>query len=58
MSEKEYTVVKIPTDLVEEIDKFIGKYGYRTRPEIIKDAIRRLLSDYKRFEALDNEVNP
>lgn len=57
MTEKEYGIVKIPMELLEEVDKLKGKFGYKTRPEIIKDAIRRLLIDYKRLEAINDGLN-
>lgn len=50
----EYTFVKIPKDLVDEVDKSVvtTSYGYRSRSEFIKDAVRRLLSEYHRKEEL------
>ena len=47
-SEREqlYTTVKIPRDLVEEIDRMMDKHGYRSRSEFVKDAIRSLLREY------------
>jgi Arc/MetJ-type ribon-helix-helix transcriptional regulator len=50
----EYTFVKIPKDLVNEVDNSIDAtgYGYRSRSEFIKDAVRRLLSEYHRKEEL------
>jgi len=42
----DYGFVKLPKDLIEEVDRFVGKHGYRSRAEIIKDAVRRLLTSY------------
>jgi len=46
-----YSVVKIPDELAEEIDKVVGKHGYRSRTEFVKDAIRALLREYAREAA-------
>lgn len=40
-SNKSHVTLKIPRDLAAEMDKLIGKHGYRSRNEIAKDAIRR-----------------
>jgi len=48
-TEAEYAFVKIPKSLLEEVDKIIGKYGYRSRMEFVKDAIRSLLREYGTF---------
>ena len=52
MSEKDYTQVKVPTELLAEVDKIIGKKdfrGYKTRSEFIKEAIRDLIRHYERI---------
>jgi len=59
----EYVGINIPKDLIDEVDKLLGKFGYRSRPEIVKDAIRRLLAQYnipsKEEESEENSVqNP
>ena len=39
-----YISVSLPSELVQAVDeKTLGKLGYRSRPEFIKDAIRRRL---------------
>jgi len=48
-TEAEYVFVKIPKSLLVEVDKIIGKYGYRSRMEFVKDAIRSLLREYGAF---------
>ena len=42
-----YTQVKIPTELIDEIDTIVnrGTLGYKSRAEFIKDAIRSKLID-------------
>jgi Arc/MetJ-type ribon-helix-helix transcriptional regulator len=49
MGEKEagYAVYKIPKELDEEIMKVVGRHGYRSKTEFAKDAIRRLLLEYR-----------
>ena len=48
----EYVSVSLPADLIKEVDeKAVGKKGYKTRPEFIKDAIRRLLEEIDKEEA-------
>jgi metal-responsive CopG/Arc/MetJ family transcriptional regulator len=41
----EYVVVKLPRDLTDEMDRVVGYFGYRSRAEVAKDGIRRLLTD-------------
>lgn len=38
-----YVDVSLPKELIEEMDKLIGQYGFRSRAEIAKEAIRQLL---------------
>jgi Arc/MetJ-type ribon-helix-helix transcriptional regulator len=35
--------IKLPSDMVEEIDKMIGRGFYVNRSEVIRDALRRLV---------------
>jgi len=53
----EYMHIKIPEELVVEVDNFIadGQFGYRSRTEFVKDAVRRLLSEYGRKEERTEE---
>jgi Arc/MetJ-type ribon-helix-helix transcriptional regulator len=41
---KEYVPVKLPRDLIDEMDQLVGTFGFRSRAEIAKEAIRRLLT--------------
>lgn len=52
MNEEEYTTVRIPKELSDEIDNLIGKYGFRSRSEVVKEAIRRLLEHYSVHSAV------
>jgi len=50
MSEKKednYVTVRIPKELSEEVDKLIGIKGFRSKAEIVKEALRDLLDHYK-----------
>jgi metal-responsive CopG/Arc/MetJ family transcriptional regulator len=39
----EYITVKIPVELAERLDEIAKDLGYRSRAEIVNDAIRRFL---------------
>jgi hypothetical protein len=41
-----YVTIKLPKNLVDEIDNFVGKHGFVSRTEVVKEAIRRLLQQY------------
>lgn len=46
---RKYMTVSLPLELIEEIDQIIrAGHGYESRPEFIKDAIRRRLEELKR----------
>lgn len=47
MGAKTFTTVAIPEELIKEVDNIIKekKLGYRSRPEFIKEAIRKLLRE-------------
>ncbi len=42
----EYVTIKLPKNLVDEIDSFVGKYGFVSRTEVVKEAVRRLFREY------------
>jgi Ribbon-helix-helix protein, copG family len=44
-----YTTVKIPTELAAKLDAFASDLGYRSRAEIVNDAIRRFIDERSRF---------
>jgi metal-responsive CopG/Arc/MetJ family transcriptional regulator len=46
-----YATVKIPFELAEKLDKFVTDMGYRSRAEIVNDAIRRFIDDQKRLNS-------
>lgn len=47
MSKNEYATVRIPKNLTDEVDTLVGSFGFTSRAEIVKEAIRRLLQEYK-----------
>ena len=40
---KQYATVKIPVELSSRLDEYVAKLGYRSRAEIVNDAIRRFI---------------
>jgi metal-responsive CopG/Arc/MetJ family transcriptional regulator len=44
-----YATVKIPFELAEKLDQFGADMGYRSRAEIVNDAIRRFIDERKRL---------
>jgi len=45
-----YATVKIPQDLATRLDEFVSDMGYRSRAEIVNDAIRRFIDERKRLD--------
>jgi len=50
MGAKTFTTIAIPDELIKEIDDIVKskKFGFRSRPELIKHAIRQLLLQIKK----------
>jgi len=50
MARKSYTTIAIPDELMSEVDSVVKskKYGYKSRPELIKEAVRNLLLHLKK----------
>ncbi|RLE38258.1 hypothetical protein DRJ17_04635 [Candidatus Woesearchaeota archaeon] len=46
MVRKGWVGVAIPKELADRIDKLVGHYGYRSRNDVVADAIRQLLRAY------------
>jgi len=46
--------VSIPETLIQEIDKILAKekLGYESRPEFIKEAVRKRLEELKAFDRM------
>jgi len=47
MPKSNHVTIKIPKELIEKIDRLVGKEGFRSRGEIAKVALRNLLDSYK-----------
>lgn len=52
----DYTTIRIPTELANELDKLIGKRGFRTKAEIVKEAIRTLLKYYRDVDSQETTL--
>jgi len=55
VKENEYRIIKLPKDLTDLIDQMMGKMGYKTRTEFVKDAVRRLLETYGIPQRVENK---
>jgi len=44
---QDHVTIKLPKELVDEIDALQGKFGFRSRGEVVKEAVRRLLDHYR-----------
>ena len=53
-----YATVKIPQELADKLDEFVSDLGYRSRAEIVNDAIRRFIDERRRLDYLDTETPP
>lgn len=47
---KNYTTVKIPSELANKIDILISDHGYHSRAEVVNDAIRRFIDERRRLD--------
>ncbi|MCL2477729.1 ribbon-helix-helix domain-containing protein [Candidatus Bathycorpusculum sp.] len=51
MKEKErkdgYSTIRVPQQFAIEIDKLIGRHGFTSRAEIVKEAVRQYLQKYE-----------
>jgi len=45
-----YATVKIPSELASKLDELAANTGYRSRAEIVNDAIRRFIDERKRLD--------
>ena len=52
--EDDYTTVRIPKELANEIDDIIGTKGFRTRVEVTKEALRQFLLTYSKKPLLEH----
>lgn len=43
-----YVTVKLPRDIIDDVlDPLVGKHGYSSRTEVVKDALRKLHEKYQ-----------
>ncbi|MDR0372961.1 MAG: ribbon-helix-helix domain-containing protein [Nitrososphaerota archaeon] len=61
MAEKErkdgYSTIRVPQEFATEIDKLIGKHGFTSRAEIVKEAVRQFLQKYDPHLSMINHNN-
>lgn len=50
MTRSRYTTVKIPTELAEALDASCRDWGYRSRAEMVDDAVRLFIARMKGLE--------
>jgi len=43
----EWVTLKLPKNLVDEIDKLVGKKGFTSRTDVASEAIRNFLERFK-----------
>jgi len=53
-----YATVKIPQELATKLDEFVADLGYRSRAEIVNDAIRRFIDERKRLDNPSAVIEP
>lgn len=56
---KGYTNIPLPNELVKHIDNEIkkGGYGYKTKSEFVKEAVREKLRELTKLKALKAGIN-
>ena len=47
---RNYTTIKIPSELAAKLDLLISEQGYHSRAEVVNDAIRRFIDERKRLD--------
>jgi Arc/MetJ-type ribon-helix-helix transcriptional regulator len=56
-----HVTIKIPIELIREMDVLVGQHGYKSRAEVAKDGVRKLLDFYgitralPRFEKVNSD---
>jgi len=49
-----YVAVNIPKDLADKIDELVGTFGYTSRAEFTKEALRRLILECRKTEQTES----
>jgi metal-responsive CopG/Arc/MetJ family transcriptional regulator len=52
----EYTTIKLPIEITDSIDKIVGKYGFSSRAEVVKDALRDFFKKYPEITLVIQEA--
>ncbi len=54
MADEDYLSVRLPKELMTEIDRLVGRkaFGFRSRAEFIADAVRRRLEEIVGLEKI------
>jgi len=54
MADEDYLSVRLPKELMTEIDRLVSRraYGFRSRAEFIADAVRRRLEEISGLERI------
>jgi metal-responsive CopG/Arc/MetJ family transcriptional regulator len=52
-----YATVKIPYELASKLDGYSSDLGYRSRAEIVDDAIRRFIDERTRLDEATPKAN-
>jgi Arc/MetJ-type ribon-helix-helix transcriptional regulator len=47
-SKDEYTTVRLPKELMDEVKKLVGIRGFRSSSEVVKQALREYLDEFYR----------
>lgn len=50
LKRKNYSVIKLPIELDDRINKFKGKYGFKSKTEFVKEAVRSRILLYEQLE--------
>ncbi len=48
--------LSIPDDLLGELDSVLGSEWYASRSEVVRQAVRKYISEYRELEEIDGEV--
>ena len=51
----DYSSVKVPKELIKQVEKIVGTHGYKSIMEFVKDSIRRRLDSIRLIEPIEQE---
>jgi len=58
MARQKYATVKIPVELAGKLDSCCRHWGYRSRAEMVDDAVRLFVARMKEIESGKTEASP